>query len=114
MVITRAGDIVYGISDTGFITLPVGTITNSPLVAVDNTLHFVANDQCGVTSKIARSAATVTNIGKGRISVNVQSYTLPAQGTAGLGGFGGPGGGGIIGGPGGGGIIIFLPGPPGG
>ena len=114
MVITRAGDTVYGISDTGFITLPVSTITNSPLVAVDNTLHFVANDQCGVTSKIARSAATVTNIGKGRISVSVQSYTVPAQGTAGLGGFGGPGGGDIIGGPGGGGIIIIIAGPPGG
>jgi hypothetical protein len=114
MVITKAGDTIYGISDTGFINLPVSTISSSALVAVDNTLHLVANDQCGVTSKIARSVATVTNIGKGKISVSVQSYTLPAQGTTGLGGFGGPGGGGIVGGFGGGGIIIIVAGPPGG
>jgi hypothetical protein len=114
MVITKAGDTVYGISDTGFITLPVSTINQNPLAAVDNTLHFVANDQCGVTAKIARSVANVTNIGKGRMTVNVQTYTIPAQGTAGLGGFGGAGGGGIFGGPGGGGIIIIVATPPGG
>jgi hypothetical protein len=114
MVITKAGDTIYGISDTGFITLPMGTINSMPLVAVDNDLHFVANDQCGVTAPIARSVANVTNIGKGRITVNVQSYTIPAQGTTGLGGFGGPGGGGIFGGPGGGGIIIIVAVPPGG
>jgi hypothetical protein len=113
MVITKAGDTVYGISYTGFNTLPMSTINNFPLVTVDTSLHFVANDQCGVTSRIARSAANVTNAGKGRITVQVQSYTVPAQGTQGLGGFGGPGGGGIIGGGGGGGIIIILPVGPG-
>jgi hypothetical protein len=114
MVITKAGDTIYAISDTGFITLPISTIGNFPLVTVDNTLHFVANDQCGVTSRIARSSAAVNNIGKGRITVQVQTYTVPSQGTAGLGGAGGPGGGAIFGGGGGGGIIIVLPGVPGG
>ena len=113
MVITKAGDTIYGISDTGFITLPMSTIGNFPIVAVDNNLHFVANDQCGVTARIARSAASVSNIGRGRINVSVQSYTLPAQGTAGLGGFGGAGGGVIIGGGGGGGGIIIIIAPPG-
>jgi hypothetical protein len=114
MVITKVGDTIYGISDTGFITLAINTLGNFPIATVDNTLHFVANDQCGVTAKIAKSVANVTNAGKGRISVSVQSYTIPAQGTGGLGGFGGPGGGGIFGGPGGGGIIIIIAGPPGG
>jgi hypothetical protein len=114
MVITKAGDTVYGISDTGFITLPVSTISSFPLVTVDNQLHFLANDQCGVTARMSRSVANVTNIGKGHITVSVQSYTVPAQGTTGLGGFGGPGGGGIIGGGGGGGIIIIIAAPPGG
>ena len=112
MVITKVGDTVFGISDTGFITLPVSTISSSPLVAVDNSLHFLANDQCGVTAPLARSVATVNNVGRGRLTVNVQSYTVPAQGTTGLGGVGGPGGGGIIGGIGGGGVIIVVPGGP--
>ena len=108
MVITKAGDTVYAISDTGFTILPVSTMNTFPLASVDNNLHFLANDQCGVTAKLSRSVATVTNTGRGRISVSVQPYTIPAQGTTGLGGFGGPGGGGIIGGPGGGGIIIII------
>lgn len=109
MVITKAGDTIYGISDTGFITLPVSSINNNPVVTVDRSLHLLANDQCGVTAPIARSVANVTNVGKGRVTVSVQTYTLPGQGVGGLGGFGGPGGGGIFGGPGGGGIIIIIP-----
>jgi hypothetical protein len=114
MVITKAGDTIYGISDSGFINLPISTINTYSVVTVDNQTHFLANDQCGVTAPLAKSVANVTNIGKGRVTVTVQSYTVPTQGTTGLGGFGGPGGGGIIGGPGGGGIIIILPTPPGG
>jgi hypothetical protein len=115
MVITRAGDTIYGISDTGFISLPMSTLNNFPLVSVDSNLHFLANDQCGVTAKISRSVANVTNIGKGRVNVNVQTYTVPTQGTTGLGGFGGPGGGAIVGGIGGGGGIIIIVAPvPGG
>ncbi len=113
MVIDKAGDTIYGISDSGFITLPISTISSNPLVTVDTPLTLLANDQCGVTAKLSKSVANVTNIGKGRVSVSVQTYTLPSQGTTGLGGFGGPGGGGIVGGFGGGGIIIVL-GVPGG
>jgi hypothetical protein len=109
MVITKAGDTIYAISDSGFITLPVSTISSSPLAAVTSQLVFLANDQCGVTLPIAKSVSNVNNTGKGRMSVTVTGYTIPAQGTAGLGGFGGPGGGGIFGGIGGGGIIIIIP-----
>jgi hypothetical protein len=109
MVITKAGDTIYGISDTGFTTLPISTISSNPLAAVSSQLVFLANDQCGVTAPIAKSLNTVTNTGKGRISVSVQSYTVPAQGTTGVGGVGGAGGGGVFGGPGGGGIIIVIP-----
>lgn len=115
MVIDQAGANIYALSDSGFTTLPISTISSNPLAAVSSQLVYLANDQCGVTAKLASSVNNVTNSGKGRITVNVQAYTLPAQGTAGVGGFGGPGGGGIIGGVGGVGIIIIAPiGPPGG
>jgi hypothetical protein len=119
MVIDKAGANIYSISDSGFTTLPISTISSNPLASVASQLVFLANDQCGVTAKLGTSANTVTNTGKGKITVSVQSYTLPAQGTTGVGGAGGPGGGGIVGGIGGGGIIIIggfggLFGAPGG
>jgi uncharacterized protein (TIGR03437 family) len=107
MVIDKAGDTVYGISDTGFITLPVSTISSSPLVDVGSQLVFLANDQCGVTAKLQSAVNDLTNGGKGRLTLSVQTYTIPSQGTTGLGGAGGAGGGIIIGGPGGGGIIVI-------
>lgn len=109
MVIDKEGANIYAISDSGFTTLPINTISSNPLASVSSQLVFVANDQCGVTARIASSANTVTNTGKGKITVSVQSYTVPAQGTTGVGGFGGAGGGGIIGGIGGGGIIVIAP-----
>jgi hypothetical protein len=109
MVITKAGDTIYAISDSGFITLPISTISSNPVASVNSQLVFLANDQCGVTAPLAKSANNVNNTGKGRITVTVTGYTVPAQGTAGIGGFGGAGGGGIFGGIGGGGIIIIIP-----
>ncbi len=108
MVIDKEGATIYAISDSGFTTLPISTISSEPLAAVNSQLILLANDQCGVTAKLSNAVNNVTNAGKGRITVSVQSYTLPAQGTTGVGGFGGAGGGGIIGGIGGGGIIIIA------
>ena len=110
MVIDKAGANIYAISDSGFTTLPISAISSSPLASVNSQLVFLANDQCGVTANLGKSANNVTNTGKGRITVSVQSYTLPGQGTTGLGGFGGPGGGGVVGGIGGVGIVVILPG----
>jgi hypothetical protein len=115
MVIDKAGDTIYALSDSGFITLPVSTISSYPLIGVDSTLVSVANDQCGVTAKLASSVKNVVNSGKGRITVTAQAYTPPAQSTATVGGTtltGGVGGIGIVlpgGGAGGGGFT-----PPGG
>jgi hypothetical protein len=114
MVINKAGDTIYAISDSGFITLPISTINSYPLVGVNSKLVSVANDQCGVTAKLASSVNNIVNTGKGRITVTVQSYTPPSQSTTAVGGTTIPGG------FGGGGIVITPPGggggftPPGG
>ena len=52
MVSTAAGNTLYGISDSGFIILPVGKISQSPLISVDNSTIFVATDQCGATANL--------------------------------------------------------------
>jgi hypothetical protein len=108
MVISKAGDTIYALSDSGFVTLPVSTIGSFPLIGVDSTLVSVANDQCGVTASLASSVKNVTNTGKGRITVTVQSYTPPSQTTATVGGTT------ITGGFGAGGIVVAPPGGPGG
>ena len=93
IVSTAAGDTLYGISDSGFIILPVGSISQSPLITVDNTTIFLGNDQCGATANISSGVANISNAGSGRLTANVQSYTVPAvNGVTGLGTVTGPGG----------------------
>jgi uncharacterized protein (TIGR03437 family) len=99
MVMTAAGDTIYALSQSGFTILPISTLSQSPLAQTDSQVEYLTNDQCGVTSQTAQAIANVTNAGKGRLTVSVQSYTLPNTGVTGLGGAGGPGG-----------TIIFNPG----
>ena len=87
--------------------LPVGTITQSPIAQPDAQVVFLATDQCGVVSAMNTSRDAVNNVGRGRLTVSAQSYTLPTQ-TAGLGGAGGPGGTIIFPIPGRGGIVVPI------
>jgi uncharacterized protein (TIGR03437 family) len=116
IVSTAAGDTIYAISDSGFMILPVGSITQNPLITVDSTDIFLGNDQCGATAGIASGVVNVSNGGSGRLTANVQSYTIPSvTGVTGLGtgGFTGPGGITITLPTGGGGVGIPITGPGG-
>ncbi len=108
MVINNAGDTIYALSESGFITLPVGQVNASPLAQVDSQIVLLMNDQCGVTAAQSAVRNNVTNAGRGRLTASVQAYTLTSGGLAGsttvVPGLGGPGG------PGGG---VIFPGPPG-
>ncbi|MDQ6678408.1 MAG: hypothetical protein M3Z09_14070 [Acidobacteriota bacterium] len=112
MVITNAGDIIYALSESGFVILPVGQATLSPIAEVDSQIVLLTNDQCGVTAAQSSLKDNVTNTGRGRLTATAQSYTLTSGGLAsttglpGLGGNGGPGGGIIFPGFGGGIIVI--------
>ncbi len=93
IVSTAAGNTLYGISDSGFIILPVGSITQSPLITVDNSTIFLGNDQCGATANLNSGLVNISNAGTGRLTASVQSYTVPSvTGVTGLGTFTGPGG----------------------
>jgi len=112
MVINNAGDSIYALSESGFVILPVGQASLSPLAQVDSQIVLLTNDQCGVTAAQSSVKDNVTNAGRGRLTATAQSYTLTAGGLAsttgvpGLGGNGGPGGGFIFPGPGGGIVIV--------
>ena len=103
MVINNVGDTIYALSESGFIVLPVGQVSQSPIAQVDSQIVLLANDQCGVTSAQNAVKNSVSNAGRGRLTANVQSYTLSSGGlytsttaVAGVGGQGGPGGGAIF------------------
>ena len=115
MVINKAGDTIYALSDSGFVTLPVGQLSQNPLAQVNSQIVLLTNDQCGVTS--AQSAVTdnVSNIGRGRLTANIQAYTLTSGGllsttTTAVPGLGNAGGFGGFGGGAGGGVIAPFPG----
>ncbi len=99
MVITAAGDTIYALSQSGFMIIPISALSQNPLAQTDSQTLLLTNDQCGVTASTSQAVANVTNAGKGKLTVSVQSYTLPNTGVTGLGGPGGPGG-----------TIVFNPG----
>ncbi|HTM52031.1 MAG TPA: hypothetical protein VL285_25225, partial [Bryobacteraceae bacterium] len=103
MVISSDGQMLFALSESGFLTLPVGTIYNNPIAMPDNPVVLLSNDQCGLAPN-KRVTVGVNNAGRGRLTASAQLLQLPNAGPQGLGGFGGPGGGGP-----GGTIVIVLP-----
>ncbi len=107
MVITSDGGTIFALSESGFLVLPVGTLRQNPLAAVESTTVLLANDQCEVTRDQRSIRVAVRNEGRGRLTANAALLQLAPTGPGGLGGAGGPGGG-----QPGGGVVIVL--PPGG
>jgi len=88
MVMTRDGAVIYALSESGFLILPVATISQSPLAVPDRTVLVLANDQCGVTAAQRTARVSVNNAGAGRLTAsaqllvnNVAAPTARAQGT---------------------------------
>ena len=109
MAITSDSAMIYAISQSGFLMLPLSTVYIDPVAATSAEVVLLTHDQCGVTAATQTGTVNIQNQGKGHLSVSatVQSSTATAT-TPALGG--GRAGGGftfpglpifIIGGPGG-------------
>lgn len=109
MIVSSDGANAFALSESGFVTLPLSTISQSPLAMPERTVSLLVNDQCGVYRDASRSSVEVKNAGRGRLSVNAQLLQVTPTGPAGIGGAGGAGGG-----QPGGGVVIVLPTPPAG
>ena len=107
MIISSDGATIYALSESGFVVLPMSTLTQNPIANPDANVVLLANDQCGVTAANRTATVGVRNDGRGRFNVSAQLLNATPVGAFGLGGFGGAGGGAV-----GGGIIIILPGGP--
>ncbi len=70
MVVGADGGNAYALSDSGFVALPLSTISQSALAEPSTGVVLLANDQCGV-STTSTSAVTINNLGKTKATVNV-------------------------------------------
>jgi DNA-binding beta-propeller fold protein YncE len=50
MVITSDGGVIYAISESGFMILPVGRLLEYPIAMPESRVVLLANDQCGVVA----------------------------------------------------------------
>jgi uncharacterized protein (TIGR03437 family) len=65
MVITADGTNAYAVSDSGFTTLPLSTLTQNPIAVPATTVALLTTDPCGVTSATSSATVPVNNAGKG-------------------------------------------------
>jgi uncharacterized protein (TIGR03437 family) len=78
MVISSDGATAYALSDTGFISLPLSTLAQSPIAVPASRVAMVTSDPCGVTSATSTATIAMTNQGKGSFSVSAQIYQAAA------------------------------------
>ncbi len=78
MVVSSDGANAYALSDSGFIALPVGSISQSPLAVPSPQAVLLTWDQCGVTQ--GRSATVIIgNAGKGQLTATAQLLRYTGQ-----------------------------------
>jgi YVTN family beta-propeller protein len=74
MVITSDAQQIFALSESGFLTIPIGKLFDYPILEPETTQVFMANDPCN--KGIARAAVRISNIGGGRLTYSVPA--LPA------------------------------------
>ena len=78
------GSDLWAVSESGLIYLPVSTLYDFPILQVDRTHIFLAQDDCN--KGISRTTAQVTNLGRGKLTFSVPNATtaLIAEVSSGL------------------------------
>ncbi len=79
MTIGANGAAIYGLSDSGFIVLPVGTIAQSPLAVPSSQALLLTNDQCGATAATSSAILSVANAGGGTLTAAAQLLQYAGQ-----------------------------------
>jgi uncharacterized protein (TIGR03437 family) len=83
MVATANSAIVYAISQSGFLVLPLASLAQQPIAVPDANVALLAFDQCGVTAAQNAAVIPVRDAGGGRITVTAQvSATTTTSATA--------------------------------
>ena len=78
MVMTSDNAMIYALSQSGFVTLPIGTLPQQPVAMPDSNVALLASDQCGVTAAQNSAVIPVRNVGGGRITPSAVPLTASA------------------------------------
>ena len=78
MVISSDGSAAYALSDSGFVVLPLGTISQSPLAVPSSDVLWLADDPCAVSPQ-RTGTITITNPGQGRVTATAQLLQFTGQ-----------------------------------
>jgi uncharacterized protein (TIGR03437 family) len=78
MVITSDNSTIYAVSQSGFLVLPVGSMTNSPIAMPDSNVALLASDQCGLTASQNSAVIPVRNVGGRTMTVTAQVLATSA------------------------------------
>lgn len=105
-LISSDGATIFALSESGFLTIPISSMSQYPIAQPDTQVLMLSNDQCGVMAQNRTADVRIRNAGAGRMTATASLLQLPQTGPQGVGGIGGAGGGGAAGG-----IIIILPSP---
>ena len=73
IVSSASGNDIFAVSESGLMYLPISTIYDYPLIDVDTSQVFLANDECN--KGVARTSVGVKNLGKGRLSFSIPNIT---------------------------------------
>jgi uncharacterized protein (TIGR03437 family) len=79
MVISSDAANIYALSDSGFMILPVGTVSRSPLAVPSTTVTLLTKDQCGVTAQSSSATVAINNAGNGRVTATAQLLQIAGQ-----------------------------------
>ncbi len=82
MVMSADGTNAYALSDSGFTTVPLGTLAQSPIAVPAAQSVLLTSDPCGVTSATSSAAVTVNNAGKGSLTATAQLLRYSNANTA--------------------------------
>jgi YVTN family beta-propeller protein len=75
MLIRSDGSEIFALSESGFVSLPMSTLYDKPILQPDTTQVFLALDDCN--KGLAKTSVKVVNLGKGKLT-----YSVPAVTTA--------------------------------
>lgn len=80
MVISSDGGTIYALSESGFMIIPIGRLTESPLAVPERRVVFLGSDQCGVTAGIRSVPMSIRNAGAGRFTASAAETVAAAAG----------------------------------
>jgi uncharacterized protein (TIGR03437 family) len=79
IVISADGSNAYALSDSGFVVIPLGTLSRSPVAVPATDVAQLTYDPCGVTSATSSAAIAINNAGTGRLTFAAQLLQFAGQ-----------------------------------